>query len=112
MRYAILIYEDPERRQRLSESEREADYAEYVAIGGLPQCVGGAQLQPTHTASTVRVDGGQTLVTDGPFANTKEVFGGFYLLEVEDIDAALEVAARIPAARRGGCAEVRAVVER
>jgi hypothetical protein len=73
---------------------------------------GGAQLQPVHTATTVRVADGESLVTDGPFAATKEVFGGFYLIDVPDLDAALAFAARIPSARLGGSVEVRPIVER
>jgi hypothetical protein len=68
---------------------------------------GGAALQSPETATTVRVEGGQTLVTDGPFADTKEVFGGFYLIEADDLDQATELAARIPAARFGGAIEIR-----
>jgi hypothetical protein len=72
----------------------------------------GARLRPPHTAVTVRVRNGETLVTDGPFADTKEVFGGFYLLEADNLDKAIEVAARVPAARMGGAVEVRPIVER
>ena len=68
---------------------------------------GGDQLQPPTTATTVRVDDGKTLTTDGPFAETKEVLGGYYLVEADDLDGAIEVAARIPAARMGGSIEVR-----
>ena len=73
---------------------------------------GGAQLQPPATATTVRVQDGRTLTTDGPFAETKEALGGYYLLEADDLDAAIELAARIPAARLGGAVEVRPLVER
>ena len=73
---------------------------------------GGAQLQPVHTATTVRVQDGEALLTDGPFADTKEVFGGYYLIDVDGLDAALAFAARIPSARLGGSVEVRPVVER
>jgi hypothetical protein len=72
--------------------------------------VGGASLHPVETATTVRVQDGKTLVTDGPFADTKEVFGGFYLVEADDLDQATEIAARIPAARIGGSVEIRPVV--
>ena len=71
----------------------------------------GARLKPVETATTVRVADGEALITDGPFADTKEVFGGFYLLEADDLDGALEIAARIPAARLGGSVEVRPIVE-
>ncbi len=77
-----------------------------------PGVTGGAQLQPPTTATTVRVEDGKTLTTDGPFAETKEVLGGYYLVEADDLDAAIELAARIPAARMGGAVEVRPLVER
>jgi hypothetical protein len=72
--------------------------------------VGGGHLQPAETATTVRVQDGQSLITDGPFANTKEVFGGYYVFEVDDLDEVLEIAATVPAARMGGSVEVRAIV--
>jgi hypothetical protein len=111
MRYALLIYDQPGTYDALSDPERESVFGEYRAISGEPAVVGGAQLQPVETATTVRVAGGQTLTTDGPFADTKEVFGGFFMVEADDIDAALELAARIPAARLGGSVEVRPIVE-
>ena len=76
------------------------------------RCVTAAQLQPAETATCVRVAGGRTLMTDGPFADTKEVLGGFALIEAANLDEAIEVAARIPAARFGGAVEVRPVVAR
>jgi hypothetical protein len=112
VQYALLINSPPDAMDGLSAQQREAVTAEYFAIGGEPGCVGGAQLQPGHTATTVRVQDGQTLTTDGPFADTKEVFGGYFLFEADDLDKVLEVAARIPAARMGGSVEVRPVVER
>jgi hypothetical protein len=111
MRYALLIYDQPGTYEALSDEERENVFREYFEISQHPDCVGGRQLQPVSTARTVRVQEGQTLTTDGPFADTKEVFGGFYLFEVENLDAVLEVAARIPAARLDGSVEVRPVVE-
>ncbi len=72
----------------------------------------GAQLQSADTATTVRVEGGRTLTTDGPFPESREVLGGYYLLEADDLDTAIEIAARIPAARLGGAIEVRPLVER
>ena len=111
MKYMLLIYasegEDPR-----TPAERDAQMGEYMAISELPAVTGGAQLQPTSTATTVRVQGGSTLTTDGPFAETKEQLGGYYLFEADDLDAAIAVAARIPAARTGGAVEVRPVVER
>jgi hypothetical protein len=114
VKYALLIYSDEARDEynSLSEDEQKAIMGEYFAISGLPGTVGGAELEPAATATTVRVQDGQTLTTDGPFAETKEVLGGFYLFEADDLDAALEVAARVPAARMGGAVEVRPLVER
>jgi hypothetical protein len=111
MRYAVLIYEKPGAYDRLSDDERRAVSAEYLDLARDGRVVGGAQLQGLETATTVRVQDGQSLITDGPFADTKEVFGGFYLLEADDLDAALAFAARIPATRLGGCVEVRPLVE-
>jgi hypothetical protein len=96
----------------LSEAEQHAVVGEYEAISGEPGVTGGAQLQPTETATTVRVEDGRTLTTDGPFPETKEALGGYYLLEADDLDAAIELAARVPAARLGGAVEVRPVVAR
>src|SRR5919112_591201 len=106
MKYALLIYDTPD--NNLTDEER----AEYMAVREAPGVYDGAQLQPVHAATTVRVQDGQTLTTDGPFADTKEFFGGYYLLEADDLDAAIELAARIPAARMGGSVEIRPVVER
>jgi hypothetical protein len=112
MKYALLIYDTNEAWERLPEEEAKAVYAEYFAVGETPGVYGGAQLRPVETATTVRVEDGEMLVTDGPFPEMKEFFGGFYLVEADDLDAALEVAARIPAARMGGAVEVRPLVER
>jgi hypothetical protein len=112
MRYALLIYSRPGSLDGLSESERRDIYDEYEAVNTLPGCVGTAQLQPIETATTVRVQDSSTLTTDGPFANTKEVFAGYFIFEADNLDEAIEVAGRIPAARMGGAVEVRPVVER
>jgi hypothetical protein len=112
VKYALLINEAPGANDGLSAGEQEAITAEYFQISEAPGVYGGAQLQPATTATTVRVQDGNTLTTDGPFANTKEIFGGYYLLEADDIDKAIELAARIPAARLGGSVEVRPIVER
>jgi hypothetical protein len=114
MQYMLLIYsgESMEEFGKLSEAEQSSVLGEYYAISEAPGVTGGDQLQPADTATTVRVSDGQALTTDGPFATTKEVLGGYYLLEADNLDAALEVAARIPAARMGGAIEVRPVVER
>ncbi len=112
MKYALLIYTKPGSWEGLSEAEQASAHAEYMALSEEPQVVGGEQLHPVETATTVRVDGGQALTTDGPFADTKEILGGFYLIDAPDLDAAVRTAARVPAARHGGCVEVRPVVER
>jgi hypothetical protein len=83
-----------------------------MRVSESPGIVGGSQLQSATTATTVRVLNGRTMTTDGPFVETKEMLGGFYLFEAGDLDAAIEIAARIPAARHGGAIEVRPVVER
>jgi hypothetical protein len=112
MKYALLIYDKPGSHEALEDSERQAVYAEYFALSDDPRCLDGGQLQPVETATTVRVEGGQTLTTDGPFADTKEVFGGYYVFEAENLDEAIELAGRIPSARLGGKIEVRPLVER
>jgi hypothetical protein len=111
MKYALLIYENAGSRPALDEAEQRSISAEYYALGEEPTCVSGGQLQPVQTATTVRVQDGQMLTTDGPFAETKEVFGGYYIFELDDLDAALELAARIPVARMGGSVEVRPLVD-
>jgi hypothetical protein len=110
MQYALLIYSRPGATEALGQDEREAVHREYMELRQLPGMVGGASLHPAETATTVRVSGEQVLVTDGPFADTKEIFAGFYLLEADDLDQATEIAARIPAARLGGSVEIRPVV--
>jgi hypothetical protein len=114
MQYMLLIYSGDARNNwdELTEEEQNAIMGEYFAISESPGVVGGAQLEPGTTATTVRVQDGRTLTTDGPFAETKEELGGYYLFEADDLDAALETAARVPAARLGGAVEVRPVVER
>ena len=110
MQYALLIYSRQGATEALGDDEREAIHREYMDIKQAPGVVGGASLHPVETATTVRVQDGQMLVTDGPFADTKEVFAGFYLIEADDLDQATELAARIPAGRLGGAIEIRPVV--
>jgi hypothetical protein len=114
MQYLIQIYtgESMEAWERLAEPEKGAVTEEYMAIMQVPGISGGAQLEPPDTATTVRIDDGRTLTTDGPFAATKEALGGYYLYDAEDLDAAIELAGRIPAARMGGAVEVRPLVSR
>ena len=106
MKYAILIYSPVEG------PGDPAITAEYMALADRDTTVGGAQLQPVTTATTVRVADGETLTTDGPFVESKEAFGGFYLIDVPNLDDALEFAAAVPAARLGGAVEIRPLVER
>jgi hypothetical protein len=111
MKYAALVYTDPGSFERLSDEERQGVSSEYMAVAQDPRCVDGAQLQPVSTATTVRVQDGRTLTTDGPFADTKEVFGGYYIFEAGNLDEAIELASRVPATWMGGSVEVRPVVE-
>lgn len=111
MKYALLIYSRDADWENLSEDEQKAIYGEYAAVSQSPGIVGGEQLQPADTATTVRVADGNALTTDGPFAETKEVLGGFFLLDADNLDDAIAMAARIPAARMGGAVEVRPIVE-
>jgi hypothetical protein len=112
MKYLLLIHPDPERFESLGEEERSKITREYLALAEAPGVMGGNQLHPADTATTVRVHDGRTLTTDGPFIDAKEALGGYLLYEGADLDAAIELAARIPAARMGGAIEVRPVVER
>jgi hypothetical protein len=113
LKYALLIYsrEDQAARDAMPEAEQQALYGEYMAVAKMPSTLGGEQLQPGDTATVLRIDNGNRLTTDGPFAETKEVLGGFFLIEAADLDAALDVAAKLPAARLGGAVEVRPIVE-
>lgn len=111
MKYALLIYPPSDTAEARREAESPALLGEYLAVAQSPGVVGGEHLQPIEATTTVRVDDGEVLTTDGPFADTKEVLGGFLLADVDDLDAALAIAARIPAARMGGSVEVRPVVE-
>jgi hypothetical protein len=110
MQYALLIYSKPGATEALGDDEREAVHLEYMTLKDVPGMIGGAALHPVEAATTVRVHDDQVLITDGPFADTKEIFAGFYLLEADDLDQATEIAARIPAARLGGSVEIRPVV--
>ena len=110
MQYALLIYAKPGTVEALSPAEREALSAEYYALRDEPGMLSGAALQPVTTATTIRLADGKPLVTDGPFADTKEVFGGYYVYEADNLDQAIEMAARIPVLRLGGTIEVRPVM--
>lgn len=111
MRYMLLIYAD---EQALSDTEREQCYGESTElaqhIDSAGQYLAAAPLYPTSTATSVRVRDGQRVVTDGPFAETREQLGGYFLIDASDLDEAIAVAERIPMARRG-TVEVRPVIE-
>jgi len=110
MKYALLIYGADEEWESRSEDEQAAIYKEYFALSEEKGVFGGAELAAAATATTVRVRDAQTLTTDGPFAETKEVLGGLYLLEADNLDEAISFASRIPGARHGAI-EVRPLVE-
>lgn len=117
MKYMLLIHHGttptPPSKEwdRLSQEEKGAVYGAYKAINETPGVTPGERMQPPETATTVRVADGRTLTTDGPFAETKEALGGYLFFEANDIDAAIELAARIPSAAMGGAIEVRPIVE-
>jgi hypothetical protein len=119
MKYLLLIHQgdtptprDPEAWAKLPEEEQNRVFTDYQAINETPGVTRGLQLGDPDTATTVRVENGETLTTDGPFVAVKEAIGGWLVYEADDLDAAIELAARIPAARLGGAIEVRPVVER
>ena len=114
MRYLCLIYENEKAWESMPQSETEAIMGEYFAftegIRSKGQLVAAEALQPTQTATTVRVRNGKISTTDGPYVETKEQLGGFYLIEAQDLNEAIQVASRIPSARFGGV-EVRPVMD-
>jgi hypothetical protein len=115
MKYMLLIHSGGdvwERFNRLGGEEQAQIVREYRALSEEPGVMAGHQLHPADTATTVRVQDGRTLTTDGPFIEAKEALGGYFLYEADDLDAAIQLAARIPAARMGGAIEIRPVVER
>lgn len=113
MKYMMVIYQGEalEAWGSLSEEERQGVIDDYAAIRETPGVTPGDQLAPPEAATTVRVQDGRTLTTDGPFAETKEAIGGYFLFETESRDAAIALAARVPATRFGGAVEVRPLVE-
>jgi hypothetical protein len=114
MKYMLQIYGNLTREQvaALPDDERNALYQAWGAVNQTPGMTPGLELADPATATTVRVQDGKTLTTDGPFVEVKEALGGFLLFEADDLDAAIELAARIPTARLGGAIEIRPVVER
>ena len=126
MKFMLLIYQGDAPRparegetneqavaawESLSDDEQKQVFGEYQAINQTPGVSPGVQLQPPAAAKTVRGEGGKTFTTDGPFAETKEALGGYLIFEADDIEAALDLAARIPSTPMGGAVEVRPIVE-
>ena len=112
MRYMLLIHHgDSPDWDRLSEDERRQVYADYQAVNATPGATPGSWMEPPETATTVSIEDGQTLTTDGPFVAVKEALGGYLFYEADDLDAAIELASRIPAARLGGAIEIRPLKE-
>lgn len=114
MKYMLLIYHEEQAWNDYSEAERQEIYGEYRQLmqdlETHGQCLAGDELQPANTATSVRVRDGKQMVTDGPFAETREQLGGFFLIEAKDLQEAISIAGRIPSARTGAV-EVRPVVE-
>jgi len=118
MKYMLLMHQgttptprDPEAWGRLSEDEQKSVFAAYKKLNENPNVTPGLQMGEPETATTVRVEDGRTLTTDGPFVETKEALGGYLIYEADDLDAAIELAAGIPAAGMGGAIEIRPLVE-
>ena len=116
MKYILLIHQGTtplpgtDAWDQLSQAEQGQVFAAYQALNETPGVTPGERMQPPEMATTVRVQDGTTLTTDGPFAETKEAVGGYLFLEADDLDAAIEVASLIPAASMGGAIEVRPLV--
>ena len=114
MKYMLLIYHDEQGWNTITEAERQQTYLEYRKLRGelesRGQFLSGSELQPITTATTVRVRDGKELITDGPFAETHEQLGGYFLIEAKDLDEATSIASRIPSARTG-TVEVRPLAE-
>jgi hypothetical protein len=118
MKYMLLIHhgdaqtpDNQEAWEKLSENERKQVYADYQAINETPGVTPGQRLVPPQEATTVRVEGKKMIKTDGPFAESKEAVGGWFMFETDDEGAVFELAARVPAARMGGGVEVRRIME-
>jgi len=115
MRYMLLIYHDEKARATMSEQEKGAIFKQYgefiesIRQSGAFQA--GDPLQPTTTATTVRMNNSKTITMDGPFAETKEQLGGYFIVEAKNLDDAIAMAARIPSVRLGGSVEVRPIME-
>ncbi len=117
MQYMMLIHQGtsptpqrPDEWATLPPDEQQQVYADYGAVNATPGVTPGHGLQLPETATTVRVRDGRTLTTDGPFVETKEALGGYFIFEADDLDAAIALAARVPAARLGGAVEIRPIM--
>jgi len=117
VKYMLLIYQGStplpgsDEWERLSDQEKQSVYADYQTLNQTEGVTPGLGLHPPEMATTVRVTNGKVLTTDGPFVEMKEAVGGYLIYEADDLDAAIDVASRIPAARMGGAVEVRSVAE-
>jgi hypothetical protein len=117
MKYLMFIHQgatptpDSDGWDTLSDEEKSGIYAAYKELNETPGVTPGQGMEPPETATTVRVEDGRTLTTDGPFVEIKEAIGGYFLLEADDLDGAIEVAAKVPAARFGGAVEIRPTKE-
>ncbi|MBV9173457.1 MAG: hypothetical protein JOZ81_25615 [Chloroflexi bacterium] len=111
MQYMLLIYEKSGWQAAMSDDERQTLGREYYSITNDPRVTPGRWMKPAEFATTVRIREGEPLITDGPFADTKEVFGGYLVYTADNLDQAIEMASRIPQARLGGAVEIRPLVE-
>jgi hypothetical protein len=113
MKVLALIYGDEASWESASDEQREAAMAQYRAFGEAAngKILDGAELAPTRAATTVRVRNGETIVTDGPFAETKEILGGVFLIDLPDLDEAIRLASLIPAAKDTGSIEIRPILQ-
>jgi hypothetical protein len=118
MKYMMLIYQgstptprDRDAWARLPEEEQQAVFQAYQELGQTAGVTPGVQMGDPDSATTVRVDQGRTLTTDGPFVGTKEALGGYFFFEADDLDAAVDLAAKLPPARLGGAIEIREIME-
>jgi hypothetical protein len=113
MKYALLLYDNPAAWESVDEDQMKSLREEYMAVADEPEHYGGAQLKPGDTAKTIRASNDSPVITDGPFTETKEILSGFYLIDAETEERALELAARIPTvSKMGGVIELRPIVER
>ena len=115
MQYMLLIYEDETKVQNMTQEELGPWMAKWFAFDSETRAatnvLDGNPLQPTSTSTTVRLDGARAVVSDGPFAETKEQLGGYYLIDAKDLDEAIAIAGKMPNLTIGGCVEVRPIMQ-